>query len=172
MELWDLYDKNRNYTGKGKERGERFEPDEYHIVIHLCIFNTQGYMLIQQRQPFKKGWPGLWDITVGGSAMHLEDSQSCAERETFEEIGYKVDLSDQRPFLTVHFQYGFDDYYIVQADVDIKDLVLQEEEVAKVKWADKEEILTLLDKDQFVPYHKSLINLLFDLSNRRGAHSK
>ena len=172
MELWDLYDKNRNPLGTSKIRGEKFEKDDYHIVVHVCIFNSDNEMLIQKRQAFKKGWSGLWDVTVGGSALHGEDSQACAEREVFEEIGLKLDLNNQRPFLTVHFAYGFDDYYIIEKDLDINSLILQQEEVATVKWADKNTIIDLISNDQFVPYHKNLIEFLYDLKSQRGAHFK
>lgn len=172
MEIWDLYDKNRNYLGKSKKRGDVFMNGDYHIVTHICIFNSDNKMLIQLRQPYKKGWSGLWDITVGGSALHGEDSQACAEREVFEEIGYKLDLTEQRPYLTIHFTYGFDDYYLINDDFDVNKLVLQKEEVAAVKWADLNEILNLIDNDKFVPYHKSLVNVLFDMHKTRGAHFK
>ena len=88
MELWDIYDKNRNKTGKTMIRGQQYKDDSYHLVVHVCIFNGEGKMLIQQRQPFKEGWPDLWDITVGGSAVSGESSEKAAEREVLEEIGY------------------------------------------------------------------------------------
>ena len=52
------------------KRGEPMKDGDYHLVVHICIFNTDGKMLIQQRQPFKDGWSNLWDITVGGSYMN------------------------------------------------------------------------------------------------------
>src|SRR5690606_20150891 len=95
MELWDVYDKNRNLTGRTMKRGSTFKEGDYHLIIHVCIFNSKNEMLIQQRQPWKKGWPNMWDITVGGSALSGETSTGAAERETFEEIGYKIDLSNE-----------------------------------------------------------------------------
>ncbi|HOD92330.1 MAG TPA: NUDIX domain-containing protein [Clostridia bacterium] len=172
MEIWDLYDKNRHPLGKTKIRGEKFDKDDYHIVVHVCIFNSKNEMLIQQRQPFKKGWPGLWDVTIGGSALQGEDSSACAKREIFEEIGLEMDFENKRPFLTVHFAFGFDDYYIIEEDVNLDTLKLQPEEVAAVKWADKETIIKLIDNTMFVPYHKNLIGLLYDLKDQRGAHYK
>ena len=74
MELWDVYDKDRIKTGKTMVRGAEFEPDSYHMVVHVCIFNSKGEMLIQQRQPFKEGFPNLWDVTVGGSATMGDSS--------------------------------------------------------------------------------------------------
>ncbi|GAY76629.1 putative Nudix hydrolase YfcD [Sporolactobacillus inulinus] len=98
MERWDIYDKNRRLTGRTMARGQKFGKDDYHLVIHVCIFNSKNEMLIQQRQPWKKGWPNMWDVTVGGSALSGESSIEAAERETFEELGNKIDLSNERPF--------------------------------------------------------------------------
>ena len=116
MELWDVYDKDRIKTGKTMVRGAEFEPDCYHMVVHVCIFNAKGEMLIQQRQPFKEGWPNMWGITVGGSATMGDSSQDAAEREVFEEIGLKLDLQQVRPHLTVNFDRGFDDIYLIEKE--------------------------------------------------------
>jgi len=172
MELWDIYDKDRIKIGKTMVRGAEFEPDCYHMVVHACIFNANGEMLIQQRQPFKEGWPNMWDITVGGSATTGDSSQDAMERELFEEIGLKLNLQQVRPNLTINFDRGFDDVYLIEKEVDIDTLVLQEAEVQRVKWATKEEIFTLLDSGEFIPYYKSLIQLLFDMKGKYGAQER
>ena len=81
MEKWDLYTKDRIPTGETMERGTKCPKDGYRMVIHVCIFNAKGQMLIQQRQSFKKGWSNLWDITVGGHAVAGDSSRTAAERE-------------------------------------------------------------------------------------------
>lgn len=171
MELWDLYTKDREKTGKTMIRGERQPEGLYRIVVHICLFDTKGRMLIQKRQPFKEGFSGMWDITVGGSAISGDSSQAAAHRELLEELGIDADFSGQRPALTVNFHYGFDDMYVLTRDIDIDTLKLQYEEVEKVKWADKEEIFALLDEEIFIPYHRSLIDLLFYLKDHEGAHT-
>ena len=168
MELWDVYDKNRNLTGRTMERGSTFREGDYHLVIHVCIFNSKNEMLIQQRQPWKKGWPNMWDITVGGSALSGETSSEAAERETFEEIGYRIDLSNERPFFTINFERGFDDYYLVEREIDIDSLTLQYEEVQKIRWATKDDILQLIKEGKFINYW--FTELLFDMRKQRGGH--
>ncbi|GKX66724.1 NUDIX hydrolase [Inconstantimicrobium mannanitabidum] len=172
MELWDVYDINRNKTNKTMVRGEAFEKDAYHLVIHVCIFNSNGQMLIQQRQPFKEGWPNMWDITVGGSAIKGDTSQSAAERELFEEIGLRVDFTNSRPHISINFEKGFDDVYLIEQDVDINELSLQYEEVQRVKWASKEEIFSMIESGEFIPYYKSLIQLFFDTRKQYGCHQE
>ena len=167
-EEWDLYDIHRVKTGETIERGKPIPPGRYHLVIHVCVFGSDGRMLIQQRQPFKEGWSNMWDVTVGGSAVAGDTSQTAAEREVMEEIGLPISLDGERPRLTVNFDVGFDDIWCVKRDVDISALKLQEEEVQAVKWATKEEILAMIDSGEFIPYHKSLIDLFFLYSGQTG----
>lgn len=171
-EIWDLYDKDHRLTGKTHRRGEPLEDGEYHLAVHVCIFNRKGEMLIQQRQPFKEGYSNMWDITVGGSAVSGETSQLAAEREVCEEIGYKLSLEGERPKLTIHFEKGFNDIYVVNREVNLSELKLQYEEVQAVKWASKEDIYSMMEEGVFVPYHESLIELLFVLRNQRGGIRK
>ena len=145
MELFDLYTAEREKTGRTMVRGEPTPDGFYRLVVHVCIFSPEGQMLIQQRQPFKEGWSNLWDVTVGGSAVSGDSSRSAAERETREELGLSIDLSDTRPTMTINWEHGFDDYYILTQDVDPASLQLQYEEVQAVRWAGKEEILRMID---------------------------
>lgn len=171
MELWDVYDSNRVRTGEKVERGTKFGENQYHLVVHACIFNSKGEMLIQQRQPFKKGWSNLWDVTVGGSAIAGENSEQAIEREVLEEIGYSLKLNGRRPSISANFDFGFDDFYIINEDVDISKLILQEEEVQAVKWATESEIIEMINKKKFIPYYESLVHVLFDMRMYYGSHS-
>lgn len=168
-EKWDLYDIDRVKTGEIIERGEQIPPDRYHLAVHVCIFDRDGRMLIQQRQPFKAGWSNMWDVTVGGSAISGDTSQTAAEREVMEEIGLPISLDGERPRITINFDGGFDDIWCLKRDVDISSLKLQYEEVQAVKWVTKEEIIAMIDSGEFIPYHKSLIDLLFLYSSQIGA---
>ncbi len=141
-------------------------PGEFHLVVHVCIFNSKGEMLIQQRQPFKQGWSNLWDITCGGSAVI---SQQAASRELFEELGIHYNFEKIRPHFTINFEHGFDDYYLIEYDVDLNELTLQAEEVQAVKWASKEEILKLIELKKFIPYYESIIAFLFEGRHHYGS---
>ena len=172
MELFDLYTADRVKMNRTMVRGEPVPEGCYRIVVHVCIFDPEGRMLIQQRQPFKDGWSNMWDITVGGSAVAGDTSQTAAERETREEIGLPIDLTGVRPSLTLYWEHGFDDYYLLTRELDPASLHLQYEEVQTVRWADREEILRMIDDGEFIPYEKGLIDLLFFQRNHRGAHTR
>ena len=169
MELFDLYDKNRVPLGLTLERGKPMPEGCFHIVVHACIFNSRGELLIQQRQPFKKGWPGKWDLSCGGCAISGEDSRTAMERELKEELGLEISLEGIRPAMTVNFNTGFDDIYTITRDMNLADLHLQAEEVNAVQWAPIEQVLAMIDEDIFVPYHKDLIRFLFYMRNHKGA---
>ena len=168
-ELWDVYDFHRQKTGKLHPRGKRLGAGEYHLTVHACIFDREGKMLIQKRQPFKRGWSGLWDITVGGSATAGESSQTAIMRELSEELGLSLDLTHVRPHLSVQFEEGFDDVYLIKKDVELSSLTLEYEEVEAVKWASLDEILSMMDAGTFIPYQRHLISLFFDMKDKYGA---
>ena len=167
MELWDAYDINRQLKGRELVRGEPLEKGDYHTVVHICLFNSKNQMLIQQRQPFKKGWSNLWDVTCGGSVLKGETSQQGAHRELLEEVGIDYDFTDIRPNFTINFYDGFDDFYLIEKNIDICGLKLQYEEVQAVKWASLEEIIQMIEAGTFIPYFKSLITAAFET---KGQH--
>ena len=163
MEAWDLYTKDRVKTGQTMLRGDPVPEGHFHLQVHVCIFNEQGEMLIQQRQSTKRWYAGLWDYSVGGSAVAGDTSLAAAERETLEELGLQVSLAGLKPAVTRWYGAMIDDYYILPLNAALSDLHLQKEEVQAVRWASREDILTLLAQGQFCPNPPGMIALLFDL---------
>ncbi|MBR3732770.1 MAG: NUDIX domain-containing protein [Spirochaetales bacterium] len=173
MELLDIYDENRNRTGKTFVRGTSLSAGQYRLVIHIVIFNSEGKMLIQQRTPTKDTDPNLWDVTVGGCAAVGDDSRSAAHRELMEELGLDIDFSHERPYITINFESGFDDFYIFERDdIDLTELTLQASEVQNVQWATMQQVLAMLDRGEFIRYHEGFIRYLFDQRHHRGCHKK
>jgi len=161
MEMWDLYDYQRQKTGETMMRGDPVPQGRYHLTVRVCIFNRAGQMLIQQRQPFKDGWPNRWDLTVGGCVAAGETSQTAGQREVLEEIGCQVDLTGMTPAITLTTKSIFNDNYILIREIDPAELKLQPEEVQAAKWATKEEIFQMIDDGRFIPFQKSFIEYLF-----------
>lgn len=168
MEQWDLYNENREPLHRTITRGEPVPPGTYHQVVHICLFHPDGRLLIQHRQPFKRGWSDLWDLSVGGSAVTGETSRQAAEREVGEEIGLALDLSNIRPALTVNFAQGFDDFYLTRRALELSALRLQAEEVKEVRWANLREILAMRDRGAFIPYQPDFLRLIFALNQNTG----
>ena len=156
MELWDIYDIDRVRTGRVAQRGKPASEGglgegEYHLVVHICVFNGRGQLLLQQRQKDKEGYPNLWDVSAAGSALAGENSAAAASRELREELGLVHDFTKERPFLTTHFERGFDDWYFIRM------------------WADLAEIERMLDSGEMVPYYRDLVRLWFVMKDHRGS---
>lgn len=161
MEKFDLYDINRIKTGETLERIGVVPRHRYRVVVHIIVFNSKGEMLIQQRVSTKRVHPNKWDFSVGGCVIAGETSWQGAERELSEEIGLKYDFSKTIPNFTINFETGFDDFYVIHCDKPAEEFVLQESEVKQVKWANKDEVLKLIETDEFVHYKKELVDLVF-----------
>ena len=87
----------------------------------------------------KDAFPGFWDLSAAGGVAAGETGRQGAEREVREELGYHLDLTGVRPSVTVNYDGGFDDFYlVVRDDVNVSQLQLQEEEVAAARWASQE----------------------------------
>ena len=50
-EQWDIYDVNRQRTGRIIERPSAWGQEAYHLIIHVAIFDRMHRMLIQHRAP-------------------------------------------------------------------------------------------------------------------------
>lgn len=172
MEFVDLYDENRLPLGRTAERSGPKGPGEYRMVVHVCVFDRRGRLLIQRRAAEKFIWPNLWDVSVGGGVDAGETSRQGAEREFREELGVSLDLSGLRPSVTVNFDGGFDDFYILTSDLSLEDLTLQREEVRDVRWASLAEILDMAENGSFIPYPESFLRFLFDMRGQFGFPTK
>jgi GNAT superfamily N-acetyltransferase/8-oxo-dGTP pyrophosphatase MutT (NUDIX family) len=148
-ELWDVYDKNREKTGKIIERGPT-RKDEYHLVVNVWIRNFKGEYLVSKRTPNKKD-PLMWECT-GGSAVIGEDSLTASVREAEEELGVKLNPKDGKLIASiVRNKYpDFLDAWLFKQDVDINKVVLQEGETCDAMWADKNKILKMIDEGTFI----------------------
>lgn len=161
MELWDLYDKYRHKTGQVHKRDTPVEEGRYHFVVQIWIINDEGKFLIQKRQPWKIIYPNSWDCAVAGAAISGDDSEASAIREVKEELGLDLNLDTASLILSNRHSSWFADTWLVTQNVNIKDIVLQADEVADVKWVTRKELLEMIHSGDFVNY--SYMNTLFEI---------
>ncbi len=151
-ELWDVYDRSRRKTGKIHERGRKLTQDEYHIVVHVWIKNSNGEWLISKRTP-NKTFPNMWECT-GGSAVMGDDSITAAVREVKEELG--VDLPPEKGVLFKsiirenEFCPDICDIWVFHEDIPLESVVFQENETCGAMWASEEKIRDMIGKGEFV----------------------
>lgn len=166
MELFDLYTPERVLTGKNMVRGDRLPDGLWRLVVRIAIFGGDGRMLIQKRTGTKTFMPGKWDMSAAGSVVLGEDSHTAIIRETREETGIDLTGSGFQLISTMymHRKNGsgiFEDIYIARMTPELSGLTLQKEEVEAVRWADEEEILTLIRDGKFIPFRPEFIRFIF-----------
>ncbi len=157
-ELWDVYDENRNLTGRVHRRGTFLAPNDYHLVVQVWIRNSEGKFLVSQRCE-KKGFPFVWE-TTGGSALTGDDSLSAALREVKEELG--VDLLPENGKCIYSFIRGDSilDVWFFNQDIDLSEVVLDENETMDAKYMTSSEIMDMISKEKFFQY--SYVDEFFD----------
>ena len=108
MELVDLYEENRVPLGRTAERYGKRGPGEYRVVVHVCVFDHQGRLLIQQRTPEKILWPGRWDVSIGGGVDAGETSRQAVRWATREEVLALAESGAFIPYPKSFLHYLFD----------------------------------------------------------------
>lgn len=149
MELWDLYDENRNLTGKTHIRGEVIEKGFHHLVVEIWTINTKGEILLTQRHP-SKNHGLLWECTRGAVTAG-ENSLEGAIRELHEEIGLLVEESNLKLINTNVIDNYIMDTYVNMYDFKIENISLQKIEVVDAKIVTIEEFEEMNRQGLIVP---------------------
>lgn len=155
MEIWDLYNENREIIGE-QIRGEKLPENTFHLVVHVWIKNKKGKYLISQRNENKLTHPLMWECP-GGAVIKGENSLDGAIRETMEEVGVDLRAHEGRLLFSKIRKSESDktsdnilDVYIFEYDGEISLKNATTDEVAQVKWLDEEEIKDLYDSGKMV----------------------
>ena len=85
MEWNDIYDKERNLTGRTHRRGTPWKKGEYGLVVCVWVYDGHGKLLLTRRAP-EKSFAGTWENS-GGAALAGETSLQAITRELREETG-------------------------------------------------------------------------------------
>ena len=149
-ELWDVYDRNRIYTGKTHRRGDLIPEGDYHLVVHACIQNTDGRILLTKRCA-EKGFPHKWEWT-GGSVLKGEDSLSAAIREVKEETGLTVHGENGTMLKSMRRINDFVDFWLFRESFDISSVCLQAGETCDARLVDPDEFLDMVNGEELMPY--------------------
>ena len=144
MEWNDIYDENRNRTGRLHRRGTPWKQGEYGLVVCVWVHDGEGNILLTRRAP-QKSFGGTWENS-GGAAQTGESSRQAVARELFEETGIQK-AEDVFEFLsTTRDSHCFYDHYCVKAPVSLDQIVLQPGETDAVKWVDFETVHHMIER--------------------------
>ena len=163
MEKRDLYDENKKLTGETIFKGEPIPKGRYYITVAIFIQNESGKFLIQKRVVKKDG---KW-ATTGGHPVSGESSKQGIITEIKEELGIDVKSKNIQLFKTIKTEDDFVDLYYLKENVNIKNVLVQQEEVEKVKWASIEEIKDMIQNNEFSESHTEFFMMCLDFLNEK-----
>jgi isopentenyl-diphosphate delta-isomerase type 1 len=92
-EFLEVVDEGNQVIGVSS-RDEIHEKGFRHRSVHIFIFNTKGDLYLQKRSPFKDQYPENWDTSAAGHTDPGESPLEAAQRELWEELGLKVELTE------------------------------------------------------------------------------
>lgn len=152
-EIWDIYDTDRNKTGKTARRGvDKLKEGEYHIIVNAIIMNSKNEILISQRAEFKE-FPLMWECN-GGSILKGETSLEGVLREVKEELGLEFKAEDAIYLKEVRrdrLPPDFKDLWLFRKDVDLKDVTFPDGEAVAAKWVSIDEFIKMYENKEIVP---------------------
>ena len=163
MELNDIYDKNRNLTGRVHRRGSKWAQGEYGLVVCVWVHDGKGNLFMTRRAP-QKSFAHTWE-NPGGAAKAGETSLQAVKRELFEETGIRAEESEFEYLSTTHDNHLFYDHYCLKKEVALKDVVLQAGETDAAKWVSFAQVHEMIRTkkicriiaDQFLAEEKNLL---------------
>lgn len=161
MEKRDLYDENRNLTGKTILKNFPIPKGYYIIVVLIFIQNSDGKFLIQKRSKLKNGK----FATTGGHPKSGQTSIEGAITEVQEELGLDISNKDMKLFFSNKSSKSgviCDSYYLKMDIPDISSLRLQKSEVEFVCWLSTDEIKKLMKENKFFSSHYDDFEVLLD----------
>jgi 16S rRNA (adenine1518-N6/adenine1519-N6)-dimethyltransferase len=131
-----------------RQDGRNLPEGMLYRVSALWITNSAGKSLLARRALTKKHYPGRWGPGAAGTVEIGETYESNILKELEEELGVtNVPVKKGPKFKTIQTYVHFTQYFTCTIDKAENAFVLQEEEVAEVKWFSAEELLILVQKD-------------------------
>ena len=144
MEYNDIYDKDRNRTGRVHLRGTPWKKGEYGLVVCVWVYDGKGKLLLTRRAK-EKSFAGTWENS-GGAARAGETSLEAIVRELREETGIRAEPEEFQLIGSGRDRYNHYDYYCLRRDIPIEAVVLQEGETDDAAWLTFGEVHRLVEE--------------------------
>jgi len=146
MEFNDIYDRDRNLTGRVHKRGTPWKRGEYGLVVCVWVHDGNGKLLLTRRAR-EKSFAGTWENS-GGAAKAGESSLEAIVRELAEETGIHAAPEEFELLGSGRDGSAHYDYYCLQCDVPVERIVLQPGETDGVQWVTFAQVHRMIEKGQ------------------------
>ena len=156
IEYWDIYDIDKNKTGRKMLRNDwNMKDGDYYLTVLGVIRRSDGRYLITQRS-MDKAWAAGWWEVPGGGVMAGETSLEAVIREVREETGLDVSHAKGGYQFCYHRENKGQNYivdiYRFELDANDGELILQKNEALQGRFATLEEIKELAKKGIFLHF--------------------
>ena len=142
MEYNDIYDIDRNLTGRLHRRGKPWGVGEYGLVVCVWVYDGKGNLLLTRRAK-GKSFAGTWENS-GGAAQAGENSRQAIVRELFEETGIRAQEEEFELLDTGRDKNTHYDFYCLKRQTPLTQIKLLPGETDGVQWADFETVHSLI----------------------------
>ena len=146
MEFNDIYDENRNRTGRIHRRGTPWKEGEFGLVVCVWVHDGKGNLLLTRRAP-EKSFAGTWENS-GGAAQAGEDSLTAITRELFEETGIRANPADFELLDSDRDKNCFYDFYCLERQVSLEEIQLLPGETDAVQWATFDQVHKMIRRGE------------------------
>lgn len=146
MEYNDIYDAQRNLTGRTHRRGTPWKKGEYGLVVCVWVYDGKGNLLMTRRAQ-QKSFAGTWENS-GGAAKAGEDSLQAITRELREETGICAEPSEFELLSSGRDKNTHYDFYCLKKDVPVESVILQPGETDGVQWVSFKQVHELIQTNQ------------------------
>lgn len=139
-ELLDLVDENDEVIGTVTKAKANSNTQTIHREIRIILYDEQGRILLQQRSPKKKVYPGVWAESCQGHVPCGMSYEEAAHKELVEELGFDTDLEYLGKTLIefpneTHFAAWFVGKY------QGEEIKLEPEEVVNIQFIGKDDLV-------------------------------
>ena len=129
----DVYDADRNLTGRVHRRGTPWAAGDFGLVVCVWVYDGRGHILLTRRAK-GKSFHGTWENS-GGAAKAGETSRQAIARELFEETGIRAAEEEFEYLCSDRDHNTFYDFYCLKRQVSLDQIVLLPGETDDVMWA-------------------------------------
>lgn len=166
MELLDVYNDSGERTDKIVERGVNpsfFAAGEHIAVAIIYIENDNNEFLIQKTSVQK----GNIYSSTGGHVIHNEQPIDTIKREVQEELGIDISKDNIVDLGYMLFDFPVRFIFYLKKNVDLKDIILQKDEVESVVYMNENELKNIIKKELMHKAHAKVLKRVLEYRKQK-----
>lgn len=165
MEYLQVFDDDKNLLDEKVERNNKLnlKDGKRFMIVLVFIENSEHKFLVQKTSKERNSEYAI----TGGHVTYKDTSLKTVIKELKEELGVIINESQINYFDTIKYPKAYADLYYIKKDLNINKLNIQKEEVDSIIWLSKDEIIELINKNEFRKGNIEPLNKFFEYIKNR-----